>query len=274
MKHELNRCHRDCDHFERGDFVPTRLLDLRANGTIDGIRLIESKKECLDEASQYAALSYCWGSASDAETALKTDESSLKSHLTNIPLNSTPAVVQDAIVTARSLSIRYLWVDALCIIQGDATDWKRESQNMESVYGNAYVTIIALSSPSCHKGFLQRPAAIEVRFKSSIRPDFQGTYYLRHLRNHPELESRWMTNERYVIASVATMDWESQKWSNRAWTLQEHGLSRRLLGFGISRIYFRCETRSVTESSPGPWQESEPTNVNSELRRYKMVQWR
>jgi hypothetical protein len=270
MKYELNRCHRECDVSKRTDFVPTRLLDLSANETTDGIRLIESEKLCLNEALQYAALSYCWGSASDAKTALKTDRSSLESHLTNIPVNSTFGVVQDAIVTARSLSIRYLWVDALCIIQGDSIDWKKESQIMESVYGNAYVTIAALSSPSCHKGFLQRPAVIELRFISSIRQGFQGTYYLRHQRYHQKLESGWMTHEYYPTLLVADLDLKHQRWSNRAWTYQEQESSRRLLGFGSSRIYFQCATRFVKESSPGPWQKSESVNVEAELdRKYK-----
>jgi hypothetical protein len=271
MKHELNRCDRECDIPESSDFVPTRLLDLSANETTDGIRLIESEKECPNETLQYAALSYCWGSASEAQTALRTDRSSLESHLTNIPLNSTFGVVQEAITTARSLSIRYLWIDALCIIQGDLTDWKKESETMESVYGNAYVTIVAMASPSCHKGFLHRPATIELRFKSSIRQDFQGTYYLRHQKRHSKLESTWMTDETYPTFLIADLDYTHHRWSNRAWTVQEEGVSRRIIGFGSSRIYFECATRFVTESSPGPWQVSKSKNVEAEMkRRYKI----
>lgn len=29
---------------------------------------------------------------------------------------------------ARALGIRYVWIDALCIVQGDPADWERESK--------------------------------------------------------------------------------------------------------------------------------------------------
>jgi hypothetical protein len=51
------------------------------------------------------------------------------------------AVLVDAVELCRRLSIRYLWVDAVCIIQGSKEDWQREAALMGQVYANAFVTI-------------------------------------------------------------------------------------------------------------------------------------
>lgn len=42
-----------------------------------------------------------------------------------------------------TLNMRYLWVDALCILQGktDAVDWDIESQTIADIFRNAYIRI-------------------------------------------------------------------------------------------------------------------------------------
>ena len=51
--------------------------------------------------------------------------------------------IQDAVIVARRLNIRYLWIDSLCIVKDDADDWERQSAKIASIYGNAYITISA-----------------------------------------------------------------------------------------------------------------------------------
>jgi hypothetical protein len=52
----------------------------------------------------------------------------------------------------RSLSVRYLWIDSLCIIQDSKEDWAREAANMAYVYSNSYLTISADWSPNSEGG--------------------------------------------------------------------------------------------------------------------------
>ncbi|KAH9204844.1 hypothetical protein DL95DRAFT_271743, partial [Leptodontidium sp. 2 PMI_412] len=46
----------------------------------------------------------------------------------------------------RSLGIRYLWIDCLCIIEDDPQDWEQQAAAISSVYRHAYLTISASAS--------------------------------------------------------------------------------------------------------------------------------
>jgi Heterokaryon incompatibility protein (HET) len=68
-----------------------------------------------------------------------------------IPFERLPRTIKDAITITRDLGIQFLLVDALYIVQHslNGEDWQRESAKMESIYGNAYVTIAAEISENC-----------------------------------------------------------------------------------------------------------------------------
>ncbi|RAQ76627.1 hypothetical protein COH21_012933 [Aspergillus flavus] len=106
--------------------------------------------------SRYIALSYCWGSRTEAEQQLKTTTDSFKSHMQRIPIEALPQTLLDALSVCRALGVPYLWVDVLCIIQGDKSDWERESANMANVYSHSFLTVCAAQGDSCQSGFLKR----------------------------------------------------------------------------------------------------------------------
>jgi hypothetical protein len=60
-----------------------------------------------------------------------------------------PSIFQDAIRVARKLNIRYLWIDALCILQDwfkpydEQFDWIRESAKMGQIFSGSLVTFCA-----------------------------------------------------------------------------------------------------------------------------------
>lgn len=146
-------------------------------------------------------------------------------------------------MTARSLEIRYLWIDAACIIQDDSGDWERESEKMGLVYTNAYVTIGALASSSCHESFLSRRNSLTFEWNSTLKPSIRGTYCLRFLRRDGNL---WLPDSK-------GSDYDHSEWGDRAWTLQEEKLSTRLLLFGASKITLTCANRQSVE----PFEEKE-----------------
>jgi hypothetical protein len=61
-------------------------------------------------------------------------------------ISSLPKTFQDAICVTRRLGIKYLRIDALCIIQDSEEDWRREASLMERVYAEAYLNIAATAS--------------------------------------------------------------------------------------------------------------------------------
>ncbi|KAJ3453667.1 hypothetical protein MRS44_017914 [Fusarium solani] len=66
-----------------------------------------------------------------------------------------PRTFQDAIRVTRLLGKQYLWIDALCIIQGPDGDWNSEARTMEDVFACAYCTIAASSARGWGDGFLK-----------------------------------------------------------------------------------------------------------------------
>jgi Heterokaryon incompatibility protein (HET) len=86
-----------------------------------------------DRKGIYATLSYRWG---DAQT-FKTTSSNIQMLQAKISLGSLPRTLQDTIVVTRLLGLRYLWIDALCILQDNELDWQQQSATMHKIYGNA-----------------------------------------------------------------------------------------------------------------------------------------
>ncbi|CZT13782.1 uncharacterized protein RAG0_17279 [Rhynchosporium agropyri] len=50
---------------------------------------------------------------------------------------------QDAIDITWKLGIRHIWIDSMCIVQGDPKEWRVESTKMGDIYGSTYLVIVA-----------------------------------------------------------------------------------------------------------------------------------
>lgn len=151
----------DAEDMYCSKYLPLRLLDLTPDGNYD-CRLITTDKEDLPPDTPYLALSYCWGSHQDVEKQLKTEATSISDRKRGFRDDSVPFCIRDAFKVTRTLGIRYLWVDALCIIQGDTEDWEKQSAQMAEIFRGAYAVICAAASESCHQGFLERGKAVSI----------------------------------------------------------------------------------------------------------------
>lgn len=135
----LRDCVQNHDSCRRmSDVMPTRLLELMPTGTSIKLRVLESDGLSVD----YAALSHCWGTAG----TLKTTTENIQSMRNDIPVSNLPKTFQDAVRLCQELEIKYLWIDSLCIIQHDAAEWRREAGRMATVYGNAFLVLVASAS--------------------------------------------------------------------------------------------------------------------------------
>jgi hypothetical protein len=77
-----------------------------------------------------------------------------------IRMGGIPCTIRDAIVITLTLGIKYLWVDALYILQGSdevsRNDWEVECPKMADIYSRAYLTIVATLAPGVNHGILAR----------------------------------------------------------------------------------------------------------------------
>lgn len=105
--------HPDCAKGHIKQPLPTRVICVEASSqsTIDRISILETK----GHLGHYSTLSYCWG---QGPHDYKTTSQNIGGRKNGIYLVHLPKTLRDAIIVTRKLGIKYLWVDALCIIQG------------------------------------------------------------------------------------------------------------------------------------------------------------
>lgn len=160
-------------------FVPTRLLDV---GTIANpwIRLVgDTHKERVQ--GPYTTLSHMWGIPMGDRFQLTNenyDQFCQRIDETDPKLTLT---FRQGIQVTRRIGIRYLWIDSICINQGDPDDFVRESTKMEEIYRNSYCNIAAVDSENGSHGLFRTrspkdlpPDLVEFggRNYTLLRPDF------------------------------------------------------------------------------------------------------
>lgn len=199
--------------------LPTRVIDVGLGGSRDPF-LLESS----GQTGKYIALSYCWGKN---DRVLKTTAQNLESHKKRIPFASLPKTLQDAVTISRRLGIQYLWIDALCIIQGDPVDWAREAGKMCLVYSFSHLTVSAANSPGSSHGCF--------RLQKFGTPPRVLTYGAS-----PVYVRRNIAREHARDAIFARLSSEPLPVNCRAWTLQEAMLSNRILYYAADELVWEC----------------------------------
>ena len=130
-------------------------IDGKTQYNMPSIRFIDVIDNCLVEKYErcrYIALSYIWGRCNTFQTlkdnvACLEERESLLAFTDRIPLT-----IRDAILLTRQLGERYLWVDALCIVQDDERNKMEAITNMDSVYHHALLTVIAAGGSDANAG--------------------------------------------------------------------------------------------------------------------------
>ncbi|KAI8716217.1 HET domain-containing protein [Fusarium sp. LHS14.1] len=124
--------------------LPTRLVRISRDPSTD--LMTTNLVETNNSFGRYACLSHCWG-PQGSSSLLRTTSANYKAHLNAIPMEALPRTFQHALITAHRFGLDFLWIDSLCIIQGDKADWDQEAARMGSYYSNSYITISASWSP-------------------------------------------------------------------------------------------------------------------------------
>lgn len=195
------------------------------DGSSSQIRLVYSCE--LKPPVCYTALSHCWGRL-HIKTLLESNMSELQQ---GVELRELPRTFQDAVGIVRTLGMRYLWIDSLCIVQDSKDDWVREAARMGDVYRQAELTIAAAAGEDGNAGLF-----------SPRERDWEACLF----ESRATGESGWVG----IVPSDWDREWEKASGSHlqtRAWTFQERVLSTRVLHFGKGGLFWECRSSCATE---------------------------
>ncbi|KAF3016259.1 hypothetical protein E8E14_012766 [Neopestalotiopsis sp. 37M] len=219
----LQNCKRLCHGVNTGNSPYTRSA-ARGSG-VNGfpliLRAIDVDQACivtLPNSAPYIALSYVWGK--DQRVKLK------KANITQLERancffeveNAPSRTIIDAMQVTRYLGYRYLWVDALCIIQDDADNIQANVESMQQIYSDGALTIVAAAGRDADYGI---PGVSEQcpRTKQQMRVTLNGLTISNRLE--PKVKKTY--------------------WDTRGWTFQEKILSVRLLNLTTSQVSYQCD---------------------------------
>ncbi|KAK2770049.1 het domain protein [Colletotrichum kahawae] len=247
--------HRGCKPTE--GFLPTRLIDLRANHAVRLVHVNRLDKQ--EERLRYATLSHCWGSP-EVAGPLKTTKERAEAFGKGISEGMLPKTFRDAIRVTRSLGIPFLWIDSLCIIQDDPDKWQREASRMKHVYSGSVLTISASCGRDSSSGFLPEDdveieginpiPGLEQDVTVKASPLITNNEHLGHFsfdyRNHRVGRQQGVMVR--LQTDPTTRQLEEAHLSTRGWACQEEILSRRILHCLDSEIVWKCERLCHTQS--------------------------
>ncbi|EIW87361.1 HET protein, partial [Coniophora puteana RWD-64-598 SS2] len=187
----------------------------------DAVRMVDVLDEKIVTAptgARYLALSYLWGGIGESYW---TTAENLPARMQpgGLPLSILPATISDAILLTRELGERYLWVDALCIVQDGPADKAVQISVMELIYGSAALTIFAAGGTNANAPL------------PGLR---RGTRMVHQRAEHVQGLHLAVPLPTLLEAFTKTA------WNTRGWTYQELMLSRRRLFFTQEQVYFEC----------------------------------
>jgi len=219
-KCKTSQHHASCNQPRHGGTsqFPTRLVDIGKQSATDWTLRVMALDGKPDSDASYMTLSYRWG---ENPTLVL-----LKSNLNDLRAGSSicnlPSTFRDFITVARRFLVRYVWIDALCIIQDSDEDWEAEAPMMRYVYANSVCNVAASASSDPEGGlFRKRLSLVPGLVSTSLFSDRSQEYvmfdkhYWRHELNHGPLQKR-------------------------GWVYQELLLAPRILYFGYKQILLQC----------------------------------
>lgn len=163
-----------------------------------------------------------------------------------VPFDDLPRTFRDAIQITRRLRLRYLWIDALCILQDSPDDWEKESSKMVLIYSNSFLTIAADASKDSFGGC----------FNSTSETQDQDHNFGQMLEIQSNLADGqsstllfWLHSNRFYQNGPRLLC--NSPLAARGWVFQEKMLSPRTIHFSSSQVLWVCRRMSIAEDLLG-----------------------
>jgi len=160
-----------------------------------------------------------------------------QSYLSRIPYEDLSKTFKEAILITRRLGFRYLWIDSLCIKQGDEVDWRHESARMGIVYSNSTLNIAASAAPNGSFGC----------FTTRTPDQVYGCKVAIWETHRPR---RATVNIWDITVKSITLKFMENVLDTRGWIFQERFLAPRTLYFTSHQLYWECVSRKACETFP------------------------
>jgi len=187
---------------------------------LPGFRLVNCRSHEITKPPQecrYVALSYVWGEGSSEESQSQR----------------FPQTIEDAIRVCLKLGFEYIWIDRYCIDQSNYEDKHAQISQMDVIYSEASLVIVAAAGDDPTYGLpgvsaQARTPQQSIKLKDCIL-----------LQTFPEVHH----------------ELKASAWINRGWTLQEGYFGTRKLIFTAYQVIYICKHGHCNESvSPRiPW---------------------
>ena len=205
--------------------LPKRIIQLGENAKT--ARLVRSSTT---SRVPYAALSYCWG----GNGTFKTEKHTLEEFEKGIPVEQLPQTIKDAFCLTKAIGLHYIWVDAICIVQGNKQDWEEESQKMGQIYSNAKVVLSATRSANVNEGIFTPRSAIPL--SEDIQAVGNSMRARRNLNHEIITSCRTKSNkwwEKHINTTFPLL--------SRGWGFQERMLATRIVHFTPAELVWECQ---------------------------------
>ncbi|KAK0737988.1 heterokaryon incompatibility protein-domain-containing protein, partial [Schizothecium vesticola] len=195
------------------------------------LRAIDVREERLVDITapeRYVVLSYVWGQAPSFRLLRDNLARLCESGGLRAIQSKLSQTVKDAIRLVALMGERYLWIDALCLVQDDGQDMTHGIENMDIIYEGALATVIAANGKDQNSGLT-------------------GINDVERLAQQPVQEV--VPGIKMTITGGVSEYLGMTPYSSRGWTMQEQVLSRRCLIFVDDCIFFRCHFTRFSEDT-------------------------
>ncbi|MCJ1252534.1 hypothetical protein MMC24_000340 [Lignoscripta atroalba] len=237
--------------------LPTRVIDVGDNEKSPSLFISQGA------SGKWVALSHCWGK----HQPLKLESKFIAAFTNGISLEIMPPMFQDAVFITKRLSLRYLWIDCLCIVQDSKEDWLTESLRMGDIYKNAFITLAAEVAEDGSVEILSSAGRGRIR-EGNQQP--KDVIQLSSRSAAHSIEGNLILTAKSAMKIVPDAQGPL---SARKWVLQEEILSTRLLRFTEGQVWWQCRELQCNERFPFGYKANTGLWDNKNILIRESIEW-